>query len=232
MVETMSRGGRAGRGRHIAMKVTLVLAGAAMAAACGTTMPSASSSSTTKTPVSATSTTTVPCTTRPSMGSDKTAQLTVNPGTCLKGRETVTIIGSGLTPNSPGGLAECNDASGQPTVTVAGNQVPVSCTNPVAQAVMTSADRSLNATFVIITGITGPPASGTDSAHTQALNDARSYPCPPTPAQAAAGATCNIAFGDASGDQVSIPISFVPNVAPTSTKPGSTLSPSSELGGL
>jgi len=228
----MSRGGRAYGGRHISAKLALVLAGAATAAACGTGMPSASSSSTTKSSVASTSTTTVPCATRPSTGTDKTAQLTVNPGTCLKGRQTVKIIGSGLTPNNPGGLAECNDASGQPTVTVEGNQVPVSCTNPVAQAVITNPDRSLDATFVIITGITGPPASGTDSAHTQALDDARSYPCPPTAAQAAAGATCNIAFGDASGDQVSIPISFVPNVAPTSTKPGSTLSPSSELGGL
>ena len=232
MVETMSRGRRAGRDRHIAVKLALVFAGAAMVAACGTGTPSAPSSSTTKASVTTAPTTTVPCTSRPSTTTDKAAQITVNPGTCLKGRETVTITGSGLTPSSPGGLAECNDASGQPTVTVAGNQVPVSCTNPVAQAVMTSSDRSLNTTFVVITGITGPPASGTDSAHTQALNDARSYPCPPTAAQAAAGATCNIAFGDASGDQVSIPISFVPNVAPTSTKPGSTLSPSSELGGL
>ena len=194
--------------------------------------PAASSSSTTRAPVTTAPSTTVLCAARPSTATAKAAQVTVNPGSCLKGHETVTVIGSGLTPNSPGGLAECNDASGQPTVTVAGNQVPVSCTTLSRQAVMTSSDRSLNATFVIITGITGRPASGTDSAHTQALNDARSYPCPPTAAQASAGVTCNIAFGDASGDQVSTPISFVPNVAPTSTKPGSTLSPSSELGGL
>lgn len=229
----MSRGERAfNKGRHIAAKLTLVLVGTTVLAACGTGSPSTSSSSTAKPSGTTAPTTTVPCAAQPSTTTEKTVHATVNPGTCLKRNETVTVIGSGLTANSLGGMAECNDANGQPTVTVAGSQVPVSCTDPVAQPVTTSSDGSLNATFVIITGFTGPPASGTDSAHTQALNEAKNYPCPPTAVQVAAGATCNIAFGDANGDQVSIPISFVPNVAPTSTKPGSTLSPSSELGGL
>ena len=121
----MSRTGRADRGRRFAIKLTLVIAGMTLVAACGTGTPSASSSSTTKTSATTTPTTTVPCTSRPSMTTEKGAQVTVNPGTCLKGHETVTVVGSGLTPNSPGGLAECNDASGQPTVTVASNQVPV-----------------------------------------------------------------------------------------------------------
>jgi hypothetical protein len=158
--------------------------------------------------------------------------LTVDPGTCLKGGETVTIRGTGFAPNSPGGLAECNGADGEPTVTVEGNQVPVSCTNPLAQVVMTSSDGSLSADFTVITGITGPPASGTDNVGKQAMKDATGYPCPPTTAQAAAGDHCNINFGDASGNQVSVPIGFVPNTPPTSTKSGSTLSSSSQLGGL
>ena len=56
---------------------------------------------------------------------------------------------------------------------------------------MTSSDRSLNATFVIITGITGPPASGTDSAHAQALNDARGYAVSP---RGAGGGGCHVQY--------------------------------------
>lgn len=190
--------------------------------ACGTsvTTPRASTSTTT----------TVPCVAQSTHGTAGTAELTVDPGTCLQGGEIVTITGSGLKPNSPGGIAECNGASGEPTISVEGSQVPVGCTNPLAQTATTSSTGTLDATFSIITGITGPPASGTDSAGKSALSDAGNYPCPPTAAQSASGVTCSIAFGDASGDQLSVSISFVPNVKPTATKAGSTLSPSVPLG--
>jgi hypothetical protein len=171
----------------------------------------------------------VSCVAQPSHGTQGAAVVTVTPGTCLQGGQIVTITGSGLKPNSPGGIAECNGANNEPTVAVAGSQVPVGCSNPLAQTVSTSESGSLNATFAIITGIPGPPASGTDTANRSSMTDAPAYPCPPTAAQSAT-ATCNIAFGDASGDEVSVPISFVPNVKPTATKPGSTLSPSLPLG--
>ncbi|HUI02251.1 MAG TPA: hypothetical protein VLZ77_01835 [Acidimicrobiales bacterium] len=194
--------------------------------ACGA---SPSSHPTSASRASTSTSTTVPCAARPSHGSQGSATITVTPGTCLQGGQTVTITGSGLKPNSPGGIAQCNGADGEPTVAVAGNQVPVGCSNPLAQTVSTSESGSLDATFPIITGIPGPPATGTDTAGRSAMTDAPGYPCPPTAAQSAT-TTCNIAFGDASGDQVSIPISFAPDVKPTATKPGSTLSPSVPIG--
>jgi len=207
------------------MKLALLAIAAASLAACG-------SSSASKPPVKPTSTT-MPCVAQSATTTDGTAQVTVAPGTCLKGKQTVTVTGTGLASNSPGGIAECNSAAGQPTVAVAGNQVPVSCTDPMAQTVETSGS-SLEAVFTVITGITGPPASGTDSAGRPSMRDATGYPCPPTRAQTRAGATCNINLGDASGNQLSVPVSFVPGVRSTSRKAGSTLgsSSSSQLGGL
>jgi hypothetical protein len=64
------------------------------------------------------------------------------------------------------------------------------------------------------------------------MHDAMSYPCPRTSAQAAAGEDrCNIKFGDAGGNQLSVPIEFVAGVKATSLKAGSTLGSSSGLGG-
>lgn len=208
---------------HVALLI-VVLVGSAGLSACGTT-----TSSKPKPKAAPSTTSTAPCTPVPSHASQGAAQLTVDPGTCLTGGQVVTITGSGLKPNSQGGLAQCNSAS-QPTVTVAGSQVPVSCTNPLAQAVMTTSTGTLAATFTIITGFTGPPASGTDSVGRSALTDARDYPCPPTASQAAAGASCTLAFGDAGGDQLSANLSFEPHVKPTATEPGSTLTTSIPIG--
>ncbi len=55
----------------------------------------------------------------------------------------------------------------------------------------------------------------TDSTGGSPATDAAKFPCPPTAAQQAAGDTCVIAFGDASGDQATANISFAgPCVAP------------------
>ncbi|GEM_PF-2260951 len=170
------------------------------------------------------------CHPRPVQETQGSIRITVSPGTCLRGREVVTVTGSGFHPNSPGGIAECNSASAQPTVPVQGSAVPVSCTNPLAAPATSASSGTLETTFSVVTGITGPPARGTDSAGAAATKDAPRYPCPPTAAQRAAGATCTIAFGDAAGDQVSVAISFVPGVKRSSTKPGSTLSPSIPFG--
>ena len=148
--------------------------------------------------------------------------MTVDPGTCLKGRETVRMTGSGFKPNSTGGLSECNGET-QPTVSVAGSPVPIGCTDTLATLVTTSSVGSLNATFTIVTGIVGPPATGSNSAGKSAMSTAKYYPCSPTTAQTKSGVTCHIAVGDAAGDQVSVSISFVPGVKPTATKPGTTI---------
>jgi len=212
---------------HLLVRAGSVAALAISLAAC--TSPAPVSPSTSSASTGAT-TTTAPCRGQATHATAGTEALTVDPGTCLHGGQQVVITGQGFKTNSPGGLAECNDASDEPTVTVEGSQVPVSCTNPVAQATSTSSTGTLDTTFPIITGYTGPPASGTDSTGGQALHDAVNFPCPPTPSQSSAGATCNIAFGDASGDQVSVPVSFAPGAKASSTKPGPTLSSSLPLG--
>ena len=62
-----------------------------------------------------------------------TPTLTVTPATGLQpqGTTTVTVTGSGFGASTPGALFECNNDTSQPTVLALGNQVPVSCSNPV-----------------------------------------------------------------------------------------------------
>lgn len=212
--------------RSMAVMVVALGLSAALAG-CSSSHPTKKATTTTSTHKVAVSTsTTVPCMAQPSTATAGNAQMKVDPGTCLTGGETVTITGSGLKSNSPGGISECNDAANQPTIAVEGSQVPVSCTSPLDQIVSTSSTGTLNTTFKIVTGYPGPPSLGTDSAGTSALKAALSFPCPPTPAQAASGATCTIAFGDAGGDQLSADIGFAPDVKATATRPGTHITPS------
>lgn len=149
-------------------------------------------------------------------------KLTVTPDTNLTNDEKVTATGSGMAAGAYGALIECNQANGEPTVQVEGNAVPVGCTNPLSTIQVTSSSGTFTATFTIKTGDIGPPASGTDSAGDSASTDAAKYPCPPTPAQQAAGATCDLSYGDTSGDQVSTPLGFAAASSPGVSAPGPT----------
>ena len=154
-----------------------------------------------------------------------TATVTVTPSTGLQaqGNTTVTVSGSGFAASSAGAILECNDygvtvatSTPQPTVALEGHPAPVSCgPNPLPggtpgpTVVATNASGNVAATaFTVTTGTIGPPAAGTDSSGGNAATDAANYPCPPTSAQQAAGASCFIAFGDATGTQATAPISF------------------------
>jgi hypothetical protein len=151
--------------------------------------------------------------------------ITVSPAVDLADNQTVTVTVSGF-PDEPGAITECNNATGQPTILVAGNQVPVSCTNPLNNLQNVSGGGFAGKPFTIHAGTVGPPAAGADSAGKDAAADAALYPCPPTPAQAAAGATCVIAFGNAGGQQAPTPITFKANpispaIGVTTTVPAS-----------
>lgn len=162
--------------------------------------------------------------------------LVVSPSTNLTNGQTITVSGTGMAKGSTGSIVECNSDAAQPTVTLAGNQVPVSCTNPLTKLVTTSASGVLAATsFVVHTGTVGPAATGTDSKGNDAASDAANYPCPPTPAQIKAGDSCVITFGDANNDNLSMNISFASQntpapssssavSTPAATKPTSTSS--------
>ncbi|HUI02070.1 MAG TPA: hypothetical protein VLZ77_00895 [Acidimicrobiales bacterium] len=135
--------------------------------------------------------------------------ITITPDSGLTNGQKVTVKGAGFTPASAGGMAECNNAPNQPTMSVEGNAVPVGCTNPLNSLASTNTSGGFTATFTVRTGTIGPPAQGsTDSAGHSAAADAAAYPCPPTAAQAAAGITCGISYGDASGKQASADLHF------------------------
>ena len=151
-----------------------------------------------------------------------TAVLMVSPSTGLTNGQSVNVTASGFAASSPGAVLECNNDAGQPTVSVLGNNVPVSCTNPLLTLHTTDASGNLATTFSIVTGVTGPPGAGTDSGGNPAATDAANYPCPPTAAQVTAGDSCVIAFGVAGGAQQNQPISFAGGGGTTTTTSGGT----------
>jgi hypothetical protein len=174
-----------------------------------------------------TSTTTLPCeaeaVTAGAAGDSES--LTIDPGTCLVDGTMTTITGAGFSSDVPGTAVECNDDPNQPTVTVSGAIVPVSCTNALAYppgVIETSDNGAVGPTqYSVVEGTVGPPcapssctgSAATDSTGGNPSTDAAAYPCPPTPAQEAAGDTCAITFSDDSDDPpVTVPISFNPSV--------------------
>ena len=137
-----------------------------------------------------------------------TPSLTVTPATGLYRGQSVEVTGANFTPLSQGGLVECSDAPGQPTMAYAGFDIPVSCTNPNGALTGISEDGTLRTAFTIATGVTGPPVPGDDSAGHPGTDDAAAYPCPPTAAQQAAGASCYLSAGDLAGDSARTNIAF------------------------
>lgn len=149
--------------------------------------------------------------------------------------QLVSVSGSGLAPQSLGDVLECSNVPGQPTVSVEGFAVAVSCNSPedepgypfaVGGVFDVQADGTVSTSLVVHTGIVGPPTLGIDSAGHNTAADAALYPCPPTPAQQAQGASCVLELGDAQGDSASTPISFA---APLVTTPSVVVSPPSGL---
>jgi len=151
------------------------------------------------------------------------ATLTVDPATCLVGGQVVQITGTGLAASSEGTLLECNSDPSQPTLSLAGQTVPISCTS--LDVISTTASGGIGAAagaFTIETGTTGPPLAGTDSSGGSDVTDAVNYPCPPTPAQVTAGDICEMVLRDAGGDDLVVPISFDPGGAGSSTSKASS----------
>ena len=83
------------------------------------------------TPLPPTTTTTAPCIPAPNTVSSGGLSVTVSPATCVKNGTPVTVTGSGFTPGATGSVSECSLAPGQPTISLAGNPLDVSCSNPI-----------------------------------------------------------------------------------------------------
>ena len=114
--------------------------------------------------------------------------ITVTPNSGLANGQNVMVSGEGFDVSSTGAVLECSNDPGQPTITVLGNSIPVSCSNPLNNLHSTDPSGNLPAaSFSVSTGVTGPPGTGTDSSGGSAATDAANYPCPPTPAQVSAG---------------------------------------------
>ncbi len=154
--------------------------------------------------------------------------LTVTPSECLSGGTVVSVTGAGFDSKSLGLILQCNDDQSQPTVHLPApidESVPVSCTAPkLENAVTTSAEGTLSASWTVIAGTTGPSCGQpgdlastcpVDSLGNNASEDAADYPCPPTPAQVEAGVSCTISFGDEGGEQQVVHISFQASAAPS-----------------
>ena len=153
--------------------------------------------------------------------------MTVNPDSGLSGGSVVDVSGSGFADSSIGNVLECNDDPNQPTVmdgSPINSALPVSCTAPsYSMLVSTSSQGAISTTYTIVQGTTGPPCGtssaavqcpATDSAGNSPSADAADYPCPPTTAQEAAGDTCELTYGDESGDSASADIYFVGQTPP------------------
>ena len=146
------------------------------------------------------------------------ATIEVTPTTGLTDGAVVAVTGSGFAPSAFGGVTQCNDDPSQPTVDVFGSQVPVGCSDPLGVFVTFSATGTLPSTNLTVhTGVVGPPAVGTDSSGHPAADSAADYPCPPTPAQIAAGVNCVVAVGDLSGNRATKVITFQGQQPPPTT---------------
>ncbi len=148
------------------------------------------------------------------------AAITVTPSSGLFNGEIVSVHVSGLPPDDVGAIVECNNDPDQPTVSFVGIPVPVSCSDFLAGSfqsgiVTASASGTVDQTFVAQTGVLGPVVGGPDSTGGDANADAANYPCPPTPAQRAAGDACFIGYGDLRSNLLSQDISFGPPITGT-----------------
>lgn len=168
--------------------------------------------------------------------------LSASPGSGLANGQSVTLTGSGFTKSSIGNVLECNSDANQPTVHLGGvvnSDVPVGCIPPsLMKLVNTDASGNVSTTFTVMTGVLGPPCGpspaaatcpATDSAGQPPATDAAKYPCPPTAAQQAAGDTCTLTYGDATGESGSATILLgteaAPSATPTSAAPTATTRP-------
>jgi hypothetical protein len=209
-----------------------VLTFATAASAKKTTTTTTTSTTTTSTTIAPTTTTTpptVPCTPASTSSTGGPPSLTADPGTCLTGGTKIAITGSGYDAGSLGIVLQCSNDASQPTVSldIIGNTevVPVSCTGiALGNAITTSGTGGFSSSWDAIDGVTGPPCGKTgdlvatcpsDSSGGNSTTDAAAYPCPPTPAQLAAGVSCTIAFGDEKGKTATTPISFALTATPS-----------------
>jgi hypothetical protein len=149
--------------------------------------------------------------------------------------DVVNVSGTGFSPGALASIVQCNSDTAQPVIFFLGNDIPVSCS---ALALVTipskgAAKGTLTGTHTLTTNTVGPPITGQPATctmvvpsttviagcttSTNAATDAAMYPCPPTPAQQAAGFTCVLAIGDQAGDRAIGVVLFGSETLPSTT---------------
>jgi len=165
----------------------------------------------------------------------------------LANGDVLTVSGTGFSPGATASIVQCNSDPSQPVVLFLGQDIPVSCSALALTSIPASGKTKgdLNGTQTMRSGTVGPPVAGTPtckqtspttsvitgcSTSGSGATDAKSYPCPPTADQQAAGDTCVVAIGDTAGDRAIGTVLFGSETLPTSTtttKPGSSTTTSS-----
>jgi len=149
--------------------------------------------------------------------------LVVSQSTGLVQGQSVLVTGSGFAKSAFGYVVECNGTPNEPTVFIGSpffQSLPVGCSAPSLKHIAsTSGTGTLAVTFTVHEGRKlGPPCGINtvlagcppgDSANFRPHGDAQNYPCPPSPAQQAAGVTCQLVFFDTAHERVAIPIKFM-----------------------
>jgi hypothetical protein len=155
--------------------------------------------------------------------------LTFAPNTVIDGPQAVLVTGSHLDKRTKGGLSECNISPDEPTILdeATHEQEPVGCQpfSPVTTTAKGALPENRRG-YGIATGVLGPPASGLDSAGTDAGTDAQNYPCPPTAVQLDVGGECQMVFTEVTGQSADQVIDFlVPSTTTTVLPPISDCDP-------
>src|SRR4051812_21025921 len=121
------------------------------------------------------------------LGASAAPSLTVTPSTGLTDGQSVSVTGSGFA-GSIGGITECNTAAGQPTVAVAGQQIPVGCSNPIPAIQNLTNGGVTNKPLPPPPRTNGPPGNRAATARQEGAPAAALFPCPPPAAPAPPGA--------------------------------------------
>jgi hypothetical protein len=163
--------------------------------------------------------------------------ITVTPHHRLTAAKHVVVSGTGFAHRSAGIILECNTAVGEPALAVTVNAephlVPIGCTQPLP--VTTSEFGRLRPrTLPVVVGTLGAWETATDSAGQPAAADSAGYPCPPTAAQVALGASCVFEFLDNRGQEATRSVTFNPatstvttTTTTTTTEPAGNCTPES-----
>ena len=107
---------------------------------------------------------------------DAAPALTVTPNTGLTNGQTVAVSGTGFAANSAGGVIQCSTAAGQPTIAVLGNNVPVSCSNPLSGLATSNASGVLTLPSFAVGQFTTRPCRR-ENAATDGVQDCLPDPC-------------------------------------------------------